>query len=109
MALRHVFFAEREASKIPKLADSLALRTVASVGIVGAGTMGIGIAMSFASAGISVVLHRSEECRVGKECVIRVDLGGRRLIKKKKRIECDVLAVGDQQIQNKLTITHKRT
>src|SRR3546814_12224503 len=53
----HVFFAEREASKIPKLADSLALRTVASVGIVGAGTMGIGIAMSFASAGISVVLH----------------------------------------------------
>src|SRR3546814_9827906 len=57
MALRHVFFAEREASKIPKLADSLALRTVASVGIVGAGTMGIGIAMSFASAGISVVLH----------------------------------------------------
>jgi len=56
-ALRHAFFAEREAAKIPDLPEGLALRPVTSVGIVGAGTMGIGIAMSFASAGIPVVLH----------------------------------------------------
>src|SRR3546814_6988440 len=78
-ALRHVFFAEREASKIPKLADSLALRTVASVGIVGAGTMGIGIAMSFASAGISVVLQDRKSVVSGTSVSVRVDLGGRRI------------------------------
>src|SRR3546814_4662465 len=33
------------------------------------------------------MLPRSEERRVGKECVIRVDLGGRRIIKKKNKVE----------------------
>ncbi|MFO1330745.1 MAG: 3-hydroxyacyl-CoA dehydrogenase NAD-binding domain-containing protein [Rubrivivax sp.] len=55
-ALRHLFFAEREAAKIPGLPRDLALRPIQRVGIVGAGTMGGGIAMNFANAGIPVTL-----------------------------------------------------
>ena len=56
-ALRHVFFAEREVRKIPDLpADTVPL-PIAKVGIVGAGTMGGGIAMAFANAGIAVTLN----------------------------------------------------
>ena len=55
-ALRHLFFAERQASKIPGLAKDVTLRKIASVGVVGAGTMGGGIAMNFANAGIPVVI-----------------------------------------------------
>ena len=53
-ALRHLFFGERAASKIPDLPPNTALRTVASVAIIGAGTMGSGIAMNFLNAGIPV-------------------------------------------------------
>jgi 3-hydroxyacyl-CoA dehydrogenase len=55
-ALRHLFFAEREARKIPGLSDRVKRRAVNSVGIVGAGTMGGGIAMAFVNAGIPVTL-----------------------------------------------------
>lgn len=55
-ALRHIFFAERQASKIPALPKDASLRPVNSVGIVGAGTMGGGIAMNFANVGIPVML-----------------------------------------------------
>jgi len=54
--LRHAFFAERQASKIEGLAKDLPLRAINSVGIIGAGTMGGGIAMNFANAGIPVTL-----------------------------------------------------
>ena len=53
-ALRHLFFGERAASKIPDLPPNTALRPVASVAIIGAGTMGSGIAMNFLNAGIPV-------------------------------------------------------
>ena len=53
-ALSHVFFAEREAAKIPGLPADLTARPIGSVAIVGAGTMGGGIAMAFANAGIPV-------------------------------------------------------
>ena len=56
-ALRHAFFAEREAGRMPRSAKNVPPRTIAGVGVVGAGTMGVGIAMSFANAGIPVVLH----------------------------------------------------
>jgi len=55
-SLRHAFFAERAASKVPGLNDKTAQRKIASVAVVGAGTMGSGIAMSFANAGIPVTL-----------------------------------------------------
>jgi len=55
-ALRHMFFAERVAHKVAGLSDGAALRDVKCVGIIGGGTMGGGIAMSFANAGIPVTL-----------------------------------------------------
>ncbi len=55
-ALLHLFFAEREAAKIPGLPRDIALRPVNKVGVLGAGTMGGGIAMSFLNAGIPVTL-----------------------------------------------------
>ncbi|MGD8327303.1 MAG: 3-hydroxyacyl-CoA dehydrogenase NAD-binding domain-containing protein [Sphingomonadales bacterium] len=55
-ALQHVFFAEREATKIPGLAKDIELRPIRKVGIIGAGTMGGGIAMNFANAGIAVTM-----------------------------------------------------
>lgn len=53
----HIFFAERAANKIPGLDKSQALLEVASGSVVGAGTMGGGIAMCFANAGIPVRLY----------------------------------------------------
>jgi 3-hydroxyacyl-CoA dehydrogenase len=55
-ALRHAFFAERAAAKIAGLPERTPARSVASVAVVGAGTMGGGIAQCFANAGIPVTL-----------------------------------------------------
>ncbi len=55
-ALRHVFFAERQTSKIPDVPEDTPLRELKKAAIVGAGTMGGGIAMSFANAGIPVTI-----------------------------------------------------
>ncbi len=55
-ALRHLFFAEREVRRIPGLGRDVKPRAVERVGIVGAGTMGGGIAMCFANAGVPVTL-----------------------------------------------------
>ena len=53
-ALRHIFMAERAASKIPDISADTPQRAVNSVAIIGAGTMGGGIAMNFLNAGIPV-------------------------------------------------------
>lgn len=58
-AQRHLFFAERAALKLP--ADWQAGGGIARVGVVGAGTMGGGIAMSLANAGLDVVLVERDE------------------------------------------------
>ncbi|MDP2214854.1 3-hydroxyacyl-CoA dehydrogenase NAD-binding domain-containing protein [Phenylobacterium sp.] len=55
-AQRYAFFAERQAQKIPDVADDTPIIPVNKVGIIGAGTMGGGIAMNFANVGIPVVL-----------------------------------------------------
>ncbi|BAH50860.1 3-hydroxyacyl-CoA dehydrogenase NAD-binding domain-containing protein [Rhodococcus opacus] len=61
-ALRHAFFAERTARKIPGLDPDTTVRPVREVAVVGAGTMGGGIAMNFLNAGIPViVLETSQE------------------------------------------------
>jgi 3-hydroxyacyl-CoA dehydrogenase len=61
-AQQHVFFAERKAGKIPDLPAEVAPREIRRAAIIGAGTMGGGIAMSFASAGIPVtVLEVNQE------------------------------------------------
>jgi 3-hydroxyacyl-CoA dehydrogenase len=55
-AQRHVFFAEREVARIPGLPPDTATREINRAGVIGAGTMGGGIAMCFANAGIPVTL-----------------------------------------------------
>lgn len=54
-ALRHLFFAEREAAR-PPFNDKAAPRAIDSVAVIGAGTMGGGIAMNFANVGIQVTV-----------------------------------------------------
>ncbi len=60
-ALRHLFFAERELRRIPGIAPGTVARPVTRVGIIGAGTMGGGIAMCFANAGIPVILIDTQQ------------------------------------------------
>jgi 3-hydroxyacyl-CoA dehydrogenase len=61
-ALVHAFFAERQVTKIPDIPADIALRPVTKAAIIGAGTMGGGIAMSFANAGVPVtVIEASQE------------------------------------------------
>ncbi len=59
-ALIHIFFAERAANKIPGLTKDLPLIEINKGSIVGAGTMGGGIAMCFANAGIPVRVHDND-------------------------------------------------
>jgi 3-hydroxyacyl-CoA dehydrogenase len=56
LALVHVFFAEREARRIPGLPIEVKPQPIRSAAVIGAGTMGAGIAMNFANAGIPVTL-----------------------------------------------------
>lgn len=55
-AQRYVFFAERQAAKIPDVPDDTPTIPVKKVGVIGAGTMGGGIAMNFLNAGIPVTI-----------------------------------------------------
>jgi 3-hydroxyacyl-CoA dehydrogenase len=55
-ALRYVFFATREAAKIPDVPADTPTRDVKKVGVIGAGTMGGGISMNFLNAGIPVTI-----------------------------------------------------
>jgi len=64
-ALRHLFFAERQAPKTSGL-DGIAPARIARAGVVGAGTMGAGIAMCFADAGIPVILVDQDEAAVDR-------------------------------------------
>jgi 3-hydroxyacyl-CoA dehydrogenase len=60
-AQRHVFFAERAASKIPDVPADTPVRTIKKVGVIGAGTMGGGIAMNFLNAGLAVVMLETKQ------------------------------------------------
>jgi 3-hydroxyacyl-CoA dehydrogenase len=61
-SLRHAFFSERAANKIDDVPDSTPVREIKSAAVIGAGTMGGGIAMNFANAGIPVkVLETAQE------------------------------------------------
>ena len=60
-AQRHIFFAEREVAKIPGLAKSTTKRPVKTAAVIGAGTMGGGIAMNFANVGIPVKLLETKQ------------------------------------------------
>ena len=55
-ALRHLFFAEREVAKVPDVPKDTPVKEIARAAVVGAGTMGGGIAMTYANSGIPVLL-----------------------------------------------------
>lgn len=65
-ALIHAFFAERHASKIPGLSAKVKLRDIKSAGVIGSGTMGGGIAMAFANAGLPVVVVDRDQAALYK-------------------------------------------
>ncbi|MFN0180076.1 MAG: 3-hydroxyacyl-CoA dehydrogenase NAD-binding domain-containing protein [Gemmatimonadales bacterium] len=82
-ALRHAFFAERAASKIPDVPEDTPVRPIAAVGMIGAGTMGGGISMNFLNAGIPVtIVETSQEALDRGLGVIRKNYEGQ--IKKGK-------------------------
>ncbi len=61
-ALRYAFFAEREVARIPGLSPDVPIRSLQTAAVVGAGTMGGGIAMSFADFGLPVrIMDATEE------------------------------------------------
>ncbi|MBN6823589.1 MULTISPECIES: 3-hydroxyacyl-CoA dehydrogenase NAD-binding domain-containing protein [Methylobacterium] len=60
-ALRYAFFAERETARVPGLSKETPRREIASAAVIGAGTMGGGIALCFANAGIPVIVIETEQ------------------------------------------------
>jgi 3-hydroxyacyl-CoA dehydrogenase len=60
-ALRHLFFAEREAAKVPDVPKDTPVADIRRAAVVGAGTMGGGIAMNYANAGIPVLLKEVDD------------------------------------------------
>jgi 3-hydroxyacyl-CoA dehydrogenase len=60
-ALIHVFFAEREAARIPGIGKEISALPIRKAAVVGAGTMGGGIAMNYANAGIPVLLKETSQ------------------------------------------------
>jgi 3-hydroxyacyl-CoA dehydrogenase len=65
-ALRHLFFAEREAAKIPDVPRDTPTRDINRAAVVGAGTMGGGIAMTYANAGIPVLLKEVDQAALDR-------------------------------------------
>ena len=64
--LRHAFFAERAAAKIPDVPEDTPTRPIRTAAIIGFGTMGGGIAMSFANAGIPVTVYEKEQAALDR-------------------------------------------
>ncbi|MFZ9286679.1 MAG: 3-hydroxyacyl-CoA dehydrogenase NAD-binding domain-containing protein [Burkholderiaceae bacterium] len=60
-ALRHLFMAERAASKIADVPDDTPKREIAKVAVIGAGTMGGGISMNFLNAGVPVTILETKQ------------------------------------------------
>jgi len=80
-AQRHIFFAERATSKIPGLSKDIKPLPVTSVAVIGAGTMGTGIATAFLNAGLPVTL---------------IDLNGAALQSASKRIEKAIRSLAEK-------------
>jgi 3-hydroxyacyl-CoA dehydrogenase len=97
-AMQHLFFAERQAGKIDGIEKDTPRRPVDRIGIIGGGTMGGGIAMSFANAGIEVTMIEisDEALRRGLEIVERNYAGSvkRGKLSEKKAVACRALITG---------------
>ena len=94
-AQRHVFFAERETSKIPDIPKSTAVRDVQQVAVIGAGTMGGGIAMNFLNAGIPVVLMEQQQDALDR---------GINVIRKNYQRSVKSGRLSEQQLENRMAM-----
>ena len=65
-SLRHLFFAERQVTKIPDVPEDQPTRAIKSAAVIGAGTMGGGIAMNFVNAGIPVKMLEMSQAALDK-------------------------------------------
>jgi 3-hydroxyacyl-CoA dehydrogenase len=65
-AARHLFFADREAARIPDIAADTPTRDIKSAAVLGAGTMGGGIAICFANAGIPVTVLETDQAALDR-------------------------------------------
>ncbi len=65
-ALRHLFFAEREVGRVPGLSGEIPVRPLSQVAVIGAGTMGRGIAMALANSGLPVILLEKDPAQLDR-------------------------------------------
>jgi 3-hydroxyacyl-CoA dehydrogenase len=86
-ALRHVFFAERAAAKVPGL-EAVTPRSIAIIGIAGAGTMGSGIAVACLDAGYQVIVVEQNDAAAASGRA-RIDGLYDRAVKSKRMVEAD--------------------
>jgi 3-hydroxyacyl-CoA dehydrogenase len=86
-ALRHLFLSERKAAKVEGISPEAKPRTIASVGIIGAGTMGSGIAINFLLAGISVTMLETKQDALDRGSKHIADYFAERVTKRKMKQE----------------------
>lgn len=94
-AMRHIFFAEREAAKIKDLPADTPARDIRRVAIIGGGTMGGGIAMCFANVGVPVTL-----LEIGQEALER----GLGIIRKNYAITVQKGKMSEAEMQQRLQL-----
>jgi 3-hydroxyacyl-CoA dehydrogenase len=86
-ALRHLFLSERQAAKVEGVSFDAKPRKVASVGIIGAGTMGSGIAINFLLAGIPVTMLETQQTALDRGTQHIADYLVERVSKRKMKSE----------------------
>jgi len=89
-AMIHVFFAERAVARVPGIPKDTAVYPIAKVGIIGAGTMGGGISMACANAGISVRLKETEQAALD-EMITSDDQPQERRQRDRQHLQADVV------------------
>ena len=93
----HAFLGEREVAKVPGISRDAAIPTFSRVAIVGAGTMGSGIAMAFANAGIPVHLKDSEQAAIDQATAT---------IRKNYDLSVKRGRISPQQVEERLALIH---
>ena len=99
-ALRHAFFAEREATKVPGMPAGVKGAPVARAAIIGAGTMGGGIAMCFANAGIPVTLIEVKQDALDR---------GMAVVEKNYRTAVTRGSLAEDQVAKRMALFHPTT